>query len=211
MEHLWLYAVLVFGIIVLPGMDMAFVAASSMLDGRRAGLAAVGGIIAGGVVHVAMGTLGLGLLLKLVPGAFNVMLSAGALYIGRMGVLLCRGAGALGEIETGPSRTLAQTFGRATLTCLLNPKAYVFTLAVFPQFIRPEYGPLPQQAAALASITAVAQALVYGAVALGAAGLRGWLRANAGHQIAFARMVGALLLLTSLWTLWHGWQTGDPT
>ena len=59
------FALLVFGIIVLPGMDMAFVAASALLGGRAAGLAAVGGIVAAGAVHVAAGALGLGLLLHI--------------------------------------------------------------------------------------------------------------------------------------------------
>ena len=47
MEPVWLYAVLVFGIIVLPGMDMAFVLSSALAAGRRAGFAAVAGLMAG--------------------------------------------------------------------------------------------------------------------------------------------------------------------
>lgn len=58
--HLWLYFALVAGIILLPGMDMAFVMASSLVDGRKAGAAAVAGIVAGGIIHVAMGALGVG-------------------------------------------------------------------------------------------------------------------------------------------------------
>ena len=37
----------------------------------------------------------------------------------------------------------------ALATCLLNPKAYIFMLAVFPQFIRPDLGSLAAQAVAL--------------------------------------------------------------
>ncbi len=54
------------------------------------------------------------------------------------------------------------------LTCLLNPKAYVFMLAIFPQFLRPERGQLWLQAAVPGLVVAVTQAAVYGAVALGA-------------------------------------------
>ena len=44
--HLWLFFVMVFGIVLLPGLDMAFILASSLVGGRGAGLSAVAGIIA---------------------------------------------------------------------------------------------------------------------------------------------------------------------
>ena len=57
-QHLWLFSVMVLGIIALPGMDMAYVMASALAGGRRMGFAAVAGIVAGGAVHVAMAMLG---------------------------------------------------------------------------------------------------------------------------------------------------------
>ena len=143
--HLWLYFVMVAGIILLPGMDMAFVMASALVDGRRGGMAAVAGIVLGGVIHLLMGATGVALVLLSAPGLFNALLLAGALYVGWMGVSLLRGASALAEVRTAASRTSSATFGRAALTCLLNPKAYVFMLAVFPQFLRVEYGSLLTQ------------------------------------------------------------------
>jgi hypothetical protein len=71
MDPLWMFAVLVFGIIVLPGMDIAFVLSSALVDGRRAGFAAVAGLVLGGMVHVAMGSIGVGLVLQHAPRAFN--------------------------------------------------------------------------------------------------------------------------------------------
>ena len=44
---LLLFAALVFGIVVLPGLDMAFVMGSSLTAGRRHGLAAVAGVVTG--------------------------------------------------------------------------------------------------------------------------------------------------------------------
>jgi threonine/homoserine/homoserine lactone efflux protein len=205
-SHFWLYFVLVAGIVVLPGMDMAFVMASALVDGRRAGAAAVAGIVAGGMIHVAMGALGVGLVLLSAPRLFNALLLAGSLYVAWMGVSLLRGARALGEVREEASRPLRATWGRAVLTCLLNPKAYVFMLAVFPQFLRVEYGSTLVQAAVLAAITCGTQALVYGAVAMGAAGLRGWLRGNARTQVWLGRGVGGVLLVAAGWTAWQGWH-----
>ena len=205
MDPLFVFALFVFGIIVVPGMDMAFVLSSALVDGRRGGLAAVGGTVVGGMVHVAMSSLGIGLLLQLWPAAFNAVLLAGALYVGWMGWMLWRHPATLGEVQEDARRPLGQTFSRALVTCLLNPKAYVFMLAVFPQFIHPERGGMLQQAVVLGAIIAVTQALVYGAVALGAAGLRSGLARNRQKQEWMARTVAVLLMATAAWTLGRGW------
>lgn len=206
MHHLWPFALLVLGIIVLPGMDMAFVAGAALVDGRRAGLAAVAGLVAGGVLHMVMAVAGLGLLLQTWPAAFNGLLLAGAAYIAWLGWALLRQPGALLSVDAGISRPRLQTFWRALLTCLLNPKAYVFMLAVVPQFLRPEHGALAPQAVVMALIIAATQAAVYGAVALGAAGLRARLQGSVALQAAAARAVGLLLLATATWTLFNGWS-----
>lgn len=207
-SHLWLFSLMVFGIIALPGMDMAYVVASALTGGRRSGLAAVAGIVGGGMVHVVMATLGLGLLLTLYPLAFNALLLAGSLYIAWIGWSLWRGAAALGEVGTVPRLTMVQTFWRGALSCLMNPKAYVFMVAVFPQFVRPEYGPLGVQAVLMGLIIAATQLLVYGAFAWGAGSLQRWLRNNPGAQVGLGRTVGVLLMLAALWTGWNGWRLG---
>lgn len=204
--HLWLFALFVFGIIVVPGMDMAFVLSSAVVDGRRAGFAAVAGLVAGGAIHVAMGALGIGLLLQIIPAAFNALLIAGALYVAWMGIGLWRSPATLAEVAATASRPLRHTFARALVTCLLNPKAYLFMVAVFPQFLRPERGPLPAQAVVLGAIIALTQVLIYGSVAIGADGLRSGLMGNARAQSMLGRAVAVLLMGTAAWTLWHGWS-----
>jgi threonine/homoserine/homoserine lactone efflux protein len=63
-DALWIYLVLVFGIIVVPGMDMLFVLANALTGGRRAGFAATGGIMAGGVAHTIFGATAVGVLTR---------------------------------------------------------------------------------------------------------------------------------------------------
>ncbi len=205
-SHLWLFFILVFGVIVIPGMDMAYVMASSLVGGRKAGLFAVAGIVVGGMLHVLMGVLGVGVLLKTFPSAFNILLLAGSLYIAWIGWSLFRGATALGEVPEGSPATLMATFSRAFVTCLLNPKAYVFMLAIFPQFMRKEYGPIATQALALGGIIAVTQIAVYGSIALGAAGIRVWLRSNKTGQVRLGQTIGIVLIVAAMWTGWQGWQ-----
>lgn len=203
--HLWLFFMLVFGIIVMPGMDMAYVMASSLVGGRKAGFFAVTGIVVGGILHVLMGVLGVGVLLKTFPQAFNIMLLAGSIYIFWIGWSLFQGATALEEAPEASPKTMTATFSRAFLTCLLNPKAYVFMLAIFPQFIRNEYGPIAVQAAVLGGIIVLNQIVVYGAIVLGAGRLRIWLHTNKGGQVRLGQAIGMVLMLAAIWTAWQGW------
>ncbi|MCP3103562.1 LysE family translocator [Myxococcus sp. K15C18031901] len=204
--HLWLFFVLVFGIVLLPGLDMAFVLASSLVGGRRAGLCAVGGIVAGGACHVVVGATGVAVLLTVLPLAFNALLWAGALYVAWMGLSLWRGGAAFQPSPLEAPRSSLSTFRRGAVTNLLNPKAYVFMLAVFPQFLREEYGPLWLQALVMGAIIAVTQVAVYGAIALAAARARGWLEARPSASLHAARVVGALMMLAALVTAVEGWR-----
>jgi threonine/homoserine/homoserine lactone efflux protein len=204
---LWLFFSLVFGIIIVPGMDMTFVLANALAGGRRLGLYATAGVVAGGVAHVVVGALGVGALLKLVPALFNVLLLAGAAYIAWIGLALLRSGASLGAIQAARSRDAAAAFRQGMLTCLLNPKAYLFMFAVFPQFLRPESGGIWLQAAVLGAIIAVTQFGVYGGLAIAAGGGR---RALAGHprtEAALGRGVGALLIVVAAITLAEGWRS----
>lgn len=197
---------MVFGIVLLPGLDMAFILASSLVGGRAAGLSAVAGIIAGGVCHVAMGALGIMAVLQLVPGAFNLVLWAGALYIAWIGVSLLRSNSVFHDQTSDQARPHLATFQRGILTSLLNPKAYLFMLAVFPQFLKPQYGAMVTQAVILWAIIAATQALVYGGVVIAGDGLRAWLQATPSANLALARAVGLLLVATALFTGFQGWR-----
>lgn len=204
LSQLWLFFVLVLGIIALPGMDMAFVLGSALVDGRRGGAAALAGIVAGGVAHTAMAALGVGWMLRAVPALFTLMLVGGALYLGWIGWSLLRGVSALGEVDAGRSRPPVVTFRQGLLTCLLNPKAYLFMVAVFPQFARPEHGPMLVQAVAMGAIIAATQTAVYGAVVLGADRVRALLRGSGRAQVLAGRTVGVVLMGGAAWMLWQG-------
>lgn len=203
---LWLFFVLVFGIIVLPGLDMAFVLANALGGGRRAGLFAVAGIVLGGICHFVMAALGLAVVLNAVPAAFNALLIAGSAYIAWIGWSLARSGVQLGAIETAGAVPPATVLRQGVLTCLLNPKAYVFMLAVFPQFVRPAYGSLWSQTVVLNLICAATQAGVYGSLALAAARARHWFTSNPARSVVIGRAVGAVLIIAGLAAGIQGWR-----
>jgi threonine/homoserine/homoserine lactone efflux protein len=136
----------------------------------------------------------------------NVMLLAGSLYIAWIGWSLMRSTSVFGALPDVEAHSPWRTFRQAALTCLLNPKAYLFMLAIFPQFLRLEYGSLWVQAAALGFIIAVTQAGVYGSLAIAASGARQWLADRPGASVAMARTVGAVLILCAAFTAWQGWR-----
>ena len=205
-ENLALFFTLVFGIIIVPGMDMAFVMASGLSGGKKAGLAAVAGIVVGGWFHNIWGALGAGLLLKTFPLAFNILLLGGAAYIAWIGWSLVRSHIALGPVEAAPPRSTWATFRQGLVTSVLNPKAYLFMLAVYPQFIKPQYGPVVTQAAVMALIITLTQGTMYGALGLAAGHSRQWLTAPPNRIVIISRIAGAALILVAALTAWHGWK-----
>jgi threonine/homoserine/homoserine lactone efflux protein len=207
-QNLWLYFILVAGIIALPGMDMAYVMASSLSGGRRRGFAAVAGIVAGGICHMLIAVTGLQLMLLALPALLAVMLLCGAGYLAFLGVQLLRVSRLDLPTAAGQQQGGEQIFAGALATCLLNPKAYLFMLAVFPQFVHAGHGPLWAQAGSLAAITALTQLAIYGTVAAIAARTQQALSTNPRANAIAARLVGVLFLLAAGLTLYRGWSAG---
>ncbi|MFP5075775.1 LysE family translocator [Rhizobium sp. YIM 134829] len=205
-ENLWLFLTLLIGIIIVPGMDMIFVMANALTGGRRAGFMALGGIVAGGVVHTLYAALGVGALVHFAPGLFNGLLAAGAAYIAWIGLSLLRSHVQLGAVEGLPPLSDAARFRRGVITCLLNPKAYLFMLAVYPQFVKPEFGSLWSQAATLALMIAAVQIAIYGTIALAAGRSRALLTRNPKATALLGRAVGALLIAVAVTTAFEAWR-----
>ncbi|MET0439249.1 MAG: LysE family translocator [Devosia sp.] len=203
-QALWLYTLLVFGIIVVPGMDMFYILANALTGGRRMGFAALGGVMLGGAVHTLFGTVAVGVLTQLPTMLFQAMVLAGAAYMAWIGYTLLRSSITVSGIGRATTRTEWSAFRQGTVTCLLNPKAYLFVLAVFPQFVRTEFGPVWSQALALGVITVLMQGVVYGALALAAGRGRDALVDNPSATIWVGRSAGALFIVVALFTAWHG-------
>lgn len=203
-QALWLYTILVFGIIVVPGMDMFYVLANALTGGQALGLSALGGIMLGGAVHTVFGALAVGALTQLPVQIFQAMIMAGALYMGWIGYTLLRSAITVDGVGRSGIRSPWVAFRQGTITCLLNPKAYLFVLAVFPQFMRPDFGPIWSQAIALGIITVLMQGTIYGGLALGAGQARNALVGNPVATIWVGRGAGALFIIVALFTAWHG-------
>ncbi|RAX43089.1 LysE family translocator [Rhizobium tropici] len=203
-ENLWLFFILLLGIIIVPGMDMLFVLANSLTGGSNRGLAATGGIMLGGAVHSLNGAIGIGLLMHFVPILFNPLLIAGGAYMAFIGYTLMRSSITVGGEGPAGSRSAWKAFRQGAVTCLINPKAYLFIFAVYPQFLKPDYGPMWIQAVIMGAMTIAMQFAVYGGLAITAGRSRDLLVANPRATAFAGRAAGLLLVAVSVFTVWEG-------
>ncbi|MBF9232493.1 LysE family translocator [Microvirga alba] len=200
-ENLWLFVILLFGIIIVPGMDMLFVLANSLTGGRRAGLAATGGIMVGGAFHTAFGAISVGLLSRLAPSVFTALLFAGAAYMVWIGITLLRSSITVGAIGAAETHSLWIAFRQGAVTCLLNPKAYLFILAVYPQFLLPQYGAIWTQALVMGVLTVLMQLGIYGGLAFAAGSSRAFLVSSPRATMLIGRSAGLLFITIAILTV----------
>jgi threonine/homoserine/homoserine lactone efflux protein len=199
--NLWIFSVLLFGIIIVPGMDMFFVIANALTGGRARGLSATAGVMLGGVFHTVFAAVCVGVLTTLPSLVFTAILLSGAAYMAWIGWTLLRSSITVSSLGQNGSSSMQQAFGQGFVTCVLNPKAYMFTLAVYPQFMLPKFGSMLGQAMVLGLITIVTQGLVYGGLALAAAKSRDFLTGYPGVTTWIGRGAGAVFLAVAAWTV----------
>lgn len=148
---IWTYVIGAIGIILLPGPNSLFVLSVATARGVRAGYQGAMGVFLGDSILLGLVGLGAAGLLRTYPALFMVVKYAGAVYLGWVGVNLLRAAlvrwrSSPSEVqpdalpdEPASSAGMQQPFRRALVISLLNPKAILFLLSFFVQFIDPQY------------------------------------------------------------------------
>ena len=143
---LWTYAIGALGIILLPGPNSLFVLSLATTRGVRAGYQGALGVFAGDIILLLLTALGAASLLRAYPSLFMVVKYAGAAYLFWVGLGLVRGAFDRWRGAAAPALPADQTpadlthpLRRALVISLLNPKAILFLLSFFVQFIDPLY------------------------------------------------------------------------
>lgn len=200
-QNLWIFFLLLFGIIIVPGMDMFFVMANSLIGGRARGMAATAGIMVGGVFHTIFGAFFVGVITQMAPVILQLILFASATYMAWIGYTLLRSAITVSSIGERSAASLQSAFGQGFITCILNPKAYVFVLAVYPQFIQARFGPVWSQALVMGLLTILTQMTIYGGLGIAAAKSRDLLIANPRVTIWIGRCAGAAFILVAALTI----------
>ncbi len=138
---------LITGIIlnITPGSDTMYILSRSISQGRRAGMYSVLGISSGCAVHTVLAALGLSVVLAQSELAFTVVKTAGALYLGWLGITMLRAKhNPLLSLQEN-DMTCRDIYWQGLLTNVLNPKVALFFISFLPQFIDPQnsYGIVP--------------------------------------------------------------------
>ena len=185
-------AVLVF--LALPGPGTFALLASTAKGGFRSGAAATAGVILGDQVLLWLAVAGVAAVLAASPALFRGVQYAGAAYLAWIGLrLLLVKPCAATPIRIEPRHDLRQAF----FITLLNPKAIVFYMAFFPQFVdagRHDAATFAAMAATIAALTAA-----YGLLLCACAGAVS-AKARSHRRIAawLERAAGACLLAFGL-------------
>jgi leucine efflux protein len=131
-------------IILLPGPNSMYVMTVAARHGVAPGYRAACGVFLGDAVLMALAAAGAASLLRTSPTLFAVIKFAGASYLGWVGFGLVRAANAMWREKAHPSQPLpsadaSRPFRTALLISLLNPKAILFFVSFFVQFVDPAY------------------------------------------------------------------------
>lgn len=167
------FALAVLVIELTPGPNMAWLSGLAATEGRRAGIAAVAGVAAGLLVNGVLAALGLAVLLEAAPWLWHALRWAGAAMMAFLAIEAWRGARAA-QAPRPASQTVGRAFMTGLLINLLNPKAYIFFVAVAPRFLHGNTLTLGN-ALALALISAGVATLIHLGIVFMGAQAHGWL------------------------------------
>lgn len=162
------YVIGVIAVILLPGPNSIYVLTTAAQQGVRRGYAAACGVFVGDAVLMLLATLGAATVLKTAPQLFLILKTVGGVYLAYLGIKMLLGAREIwrkrGQIAAQTSSNLLQQnatlddagamgdavqhmdavehntspFVRALLVSLINPKAILFLVSFFVNFVRPD-------------------------------------------------------------------------
>jgi leucine efflux protein len=208
---LWTYVIGAFGIILLPGPNSLFILSVATARGVKAGFQGALGVFLGDTVLLALVGLGAAGLLRTTPALFMVVKYAGAAYLSWVGLQLLlaavkkwRSADMLTQSEPEVPAHLAQPFKRALLVSLLNPKAILFLLSFFVQFIDPTYDAPAVPFLILSAIVMGFSALYLSALIFAGARLAQGFRTRQKLSASLSSAVGVLFV-------WFGVKLADAS
>jgi len=133
-------------IVLLPGPNSIYVMTVASRHGIKAGYKGALGVYTGDLILIILTALGAASLLHAFPWIFILLKIVGAVYLSYLGIKLLKAAYTTWQTTTAPQALQHQAdlsqfkpFQTALTISILNPKAILFYLSFFVQFVDPAY------------------------------------------------------------------------
>ncbi len=195
---LWTYVIGTIAIILLPGPNSLFVLSTAAQHGVRAGYKAAFGVFLGDSILMFASAAGVASLLKAYPPLFYAVKYIGGAYLAYLGIKMIVGVlrrQRSAEPVAEPKVDAAHPFRRAfTISTFMNPKATLFFISFFVQFVDPDYAYPALSFLVLAVILEICSALYLTALIFGGSYLAETFRRRRALARAGTAAVGAVFI-----------------
>ena len=201
-SNIYAYSLGAFLIIICPGPNSLYVLTTSIRHGVYQALRAMAAIVIGDIILISASFLGLASLLKANAELFMTLKILGALYLSYLGAKIIleslkrRQASSSDLLKEGQAQNIkVQAFSTALLLSLTNPKAILFFMAFFVQFIDHSYGHTALCYLILASILQFFSISYLLILILGGRALVSWAHSRPTICILGNRLTGSVFIL----------------
>ncbi|MBD2838663.1 leucine efflux protein LeuE [Pseudomonas sp. JM0905a] len=196
---LWTYVLGTLFIVLLPGPNSLFVLATAAQRGVGAGYRAASAVFLGDAILMLLSALGIASLLKAEPMLFLGLKYVGAAYLFYLGVGMLRGGWQklrqpVEQAVPVQDQDVNQPFRKALLLSLSNPKAILFFVSFFIQFVDPGYAYPGLSFLVLGTILEVISALYLSFLIFSGVRLAAWFRRRQRLAAGASSGVGALFV-----------------
>ncbi|MDO6706057.1 MULTISPECIES: leucine efflux protein LeuE [unclassified Photobacterium] len=137
--NFWAYVAGAMLIVLLPGPNSLFVLKTGMTQGIRQGYMAALAVFLGDAILMFFAYAGVATLIQTTPILFTLVRYLGAIYLLFIGSKIVYSAFKPGSAETLPETAGKRVFRKALILSLTNPKAILFYVSFFVQFIDTSY------------------------------------------------------------------------
>ncbi|MFJ9207240.1 leucine efflux protein LeuE [Streptomyces sp. NPDC102264] len=196
-------------IVLLPGPNSLYVLSVAARRGIRAGYTAAAGVWCGDTILMVLSAAGVASLLQANELAFGIVKFAGAGYLTWLAIGMMRAAWSLWRTRHERAEAVESTsassssssptpaerpYRRALVISLFNPKAILFFISFFVQFVDPGYAHPALSFVLLGLLANVASALYLSALIFGGTRLAATFRRRKRLSAGMTSAAGALFL-----------------
>ncbi|WP_030422283.1 leucine efflux protein LeuE [Streptomyces sp. SCSIO 75703] len=189
-------------IVLLPGPNSLYVLSVAARRGVRSGYTAAAGVWCGDTVLMTLSAAGVASLLQTNEVLFGIVKYLGAGYLTWLAVGMLRAAWSMwktrrervGEAADAPVAADERPFRRALVVSLVNPKAILFFVAFFVQFVDPAYAHPALSFVVLGLFAQLASFLYLSALIFSGTRLAAAFRRRRGLSAGATSAAGALFL-----------------